>query len=272
MRKTALAILGLGSVAAIGLPAVPANAAAARPDCRVVASKPRTTPSGQIRAAVARTGCADRARVRVRIVKVLPGPDRTVKSGSAVVRNGRLAVSLRCSPGTFVTVVTDGRGHLAKSAKARLTCSPARPGGSGTGTGTGTGTGSGSAVGTDIENEVVRLTNAERAKAGCGALVHDARLRAAAYGHSGDMSAKEYFSHTSQDGRDFAQRIKASGFAFSAAAENIAKGYSTAAAVVKGWMDSPGHRKNMLNCSYTHIGVGHAAAGGPYWTQDFARG
>ncbi|WP_066942833.1 CAP domain-containing protein [Microtetraspora fusca] len=260
MRKTALVIVGLGSVAAIGLPAVPAGATATRADCRVVAGTPRLTPSGQIQAAAARSGCADRSRVRLRIVKVLPGPDRTVKSGSTSVRNGRLSIGLACVPGTYVTVVTDDRGHLAKSQKARLTCDAPDPDGSG-----------GSATGTEIENEVVRLTNAERAKAGCGPLTHDARLRGAAYAHSADMSAKAYFSHTSQDGRDFGQRIKASGFAFSAAAENIAKGYPTAAAVVKGWMDSPGHRTNMLNCAYTHIGVGHVAAGGPYWTQDFAR-
>ncbi|MFF3668918.1 CAP domain-containing protein [Microtetraspora malaysiensis] len=263
MRKTALAIVGLGSMAAVGLTAAPAGATATRADCRVAADTPRLTPNGQIRAAATRTGCAERTRVRVRIVKVLPGPDRTVKSGSTSVRNGRLTIGLACAPGTYVTVVTDGRGHLAKSRQARLACGAPDPDGA-------KGSG-GPTVGTALENEVVRLTNAERAKAGCGPLTHDARLRGAAYAHSADMSGKGYFSHTSQDGRDFGRRIKASGFAFTAAAENIAKGYSTAAAVVKGWMDSPGHRTNMLNCAYTHIGVGQAAAGGPYWTQDFAR-
>jgi uncharacterized protein YkwD len=126
-------------------------------------------------------------------------------------------------------------------------------------------------VGTAIENEVVRLTNVERAKAGCGPLKHDARLRAAAYAHSADMSAKNYFDHTSKDGRSFADRITAAGYTWRAAAENIAKGYGTAQAVVQGWMNSPGHRQNILNCTYTDIGVGYVAAGGPYWTQDFGR-
>ncbi len=279
MRTTALTILGLGSAAAIVMPAVPANAAttqaaaqaATQARCRVVAAKPQVTQSRQIRAVATRTGCAERARVRVRIVRVLPGPDRIVKSGSTIVRNGRIATSLSCVPGTFFTIVADTHGHISKSTKVRLTCATTDPDGSG-GTGSGGSSSGGSSVGTELENEVVRLTNAERAKAGCGALTHDAKLRAAAFGHSADMSAKGYFSHTSQDGRSFSDRIKATGFSFTAAAENIAKGYPTAAAVVKGWMDSPGHRQNMLNCAYTHIGVGHAAAGGPYWTQDFARG
>ncbi|MCC5577737.1 CAP domain-containing protein [Microtetraspora sp. AC03309] len=281
------------------MPAVPANAAttqaaaqtATQARCRVVAAKPQVTQSRQIRAVATRTGCAERARVRVRIVRVLPGPDRIVKSGSTIVRNGRIATSLTCVPGTFFTIVADTHGHISKSTKVRLTCETTAPDGSG-GTGSsGSGSGGsssggsssggsssggsssgGSSVGTELENEVVRLTNAERAKAGCGALTHDAKLRAAAVGHSADMSAKGYFSHTSQDGRSFSDRIKATGFSFTAAAENIAKGYPTAAAVVQGWMDSPGHRQNMLNCAYTHIGVGHAAAGGPYWTQDFAKG
>ncbi|RGA05746.1 CAP domain-containing protein [Microbispora triticiradicis] len=129
---------------------------------------------------------------------------------------------------------------------------------------------SGTTVGTAVENEVVRLTNVERAKAGCGPLKHDARLRTAAYGHSADMSAQKYFDHTSKDGRSFADRIKAAGYSFRAAAENIAMGYPSAQAVVQGWMNSSGHRQNILNCTYTDIGVGYVASGN-YWTQDFGR-
>src|SRR5262249_43820297 len=117
--------------------------------------------------------------------------------------------------------------------------------------------GSSSTVGTAIEQQVVTLTNAERAKAGCHPLQANAKLRAAAYGHSADMSENNYFQHDSKDGRTFADRIKAAGYSYSAAAENIAEGYSTAAAVVDGWMNSPGHRANILNCDYTDIGVGY---------------
>ncbi|MFD0470588.1 CAP domain-containing protein [Nonomuraea thailandensis] len=100
-------------------------------------------------------------------------------------------------------------------------------------------------------------------------LVHDAKLHLAAERHSADMARNGYFSHTSRDGRTFGRRIQATGFAFRSAGENIAKGQPTAAAVVKAWLDSPGHRANMLNCAFTHIGVGHNAKG-PTWTQDFA--
>ncbi|MBE3007702.1 CAP domain-containing protein [Microbispora sp. NEAU-D428] len=125
-------------------------------------------------------------------------------------------------------------------------------------------------MGTAIENEVVRLTNAERAKAGCGPLKHDPRLRAAAYAHSANMSAQNKMEHV-LDGRDPGYRITLAGYTWRAYGENIAKGYGTAQAVVQGWMNSPGHRQNILNCNYTDIGVGYVAAGGPYWTQDFGR-
>ena len=114
--------------------------------------------------------------------------------------------------------------------------------------------------------EVVDLTNAERAKAGCPALQVDPRLTAAAQLHSEDMAANNYFSHTSLDGRSFVDRIRAQGYP-SPGAENIAKGYRTAAAVMAGWMGSDGHRRNILNCSLRAIGVGLAP--GNVWTQDF---
>ncbi|MGR6914997.1 CAP domain-containing protein [[Actinomadura] parvosata] len=118
------------------------------------------------------------------------------------------------------------------------------------------------------ESRVVALTNAARARNGCRAVVHDPKLHLAAERHSADMARRNYFSHTSRDGRTFGQRIKATGFAFRRAAENIAQGQPTAAAVVKAWLHSPGHRANLLNCAYTHIGVGHHPKG-PTWTQDF---
>ncbi|OHV56794.1 CAP domain-containing protein [Pseudofrankia sp. BMG5.36] len=128
------------------------------------------------------------------------------------------------------------------------------------------------ATGTKAD-EVVRLTNVERSKAGCGPLAVDARLTAAAQGHSADMAQKNYFSHTSLDGRSFADRIRATGFPGTSIGENIAAGGTTAAQTVEMWMNSAGHRANMLNCSYTHIGVGYAEGGSYryYWTQDFGR-
>ncbi|WP_345559936.1 CAP domain-containing protein [Nonomuraea rosea] len=123
-------------------------------------------------------------------------------------------------------------------------------------------------VGTTTENQVVKLTNAERAKAGCKPLKHEAKLRAAAYAHSKDMAAKGYFDHDSPSGEGPGDRIEGSGFSpISTWGENIAAGQRTAAQVVEGWLGSPGHRANILNCSFTHIGVGLS---NQYWTQVFA--
>lgn len=116
---------------------------------------------------------------------------------------------------------------------------------------------------------VVTLTNAERAKAGCKALRRDDRLDTAALGHSLDMATRVYFSHDSQDGRSFSDRILAAGYR-SPGGENIARGQTTAAEVVQAWMDSPGHKRNILDCTFTTIGVGYAQ-NGDYWTQDFGR-
>ncbi|MFI9816073.1 CAP domain-containing protein [Saccharothrix variisporea] len=120
------------------------------------------------------------------------------------------------------------------------------------------------------EAKVFNLTNAERAAHGCPALGIDERLDKSARGHSEDMAAHNYFSHISQDGRTFADRIKAAGYP-SPGAENIAAGQRTPEAVVKGWMESPGHRANILNCKLKTLGVGMARGGsyGIYWTQNF---
>jgi uncharacterized protein YkwD len=119
--------------------------------------------------------------------------------------------------------------------------------------------------------EVFRLVNVERARAGCPALAAEPRLAAAAGAHSADMAAKHYFSHTSQDGSSLALRIDRTGYKWSRIGENIAKGQSTPAAVMTAWMNSPGHRANILNCQFRHLGVGLAFDGkAPVWTQDFA--
>ncbi|GES10948.1 hypothetical protein Amac_045450 [Acrocarpospora macrocephala] len=236
----------------------------------MAAGKPSLT-AGRLRASVSRAGCTREARLRIRIKKSVAGPDRVVKSGSRIVRNARLTAAVKCASGVFYTTATDSAGHVATSRKVRVKC-PTVPKPTPTPTPTENPSGgTGSGVGTAIENEIVRLTNVERAKAGCGPLTHEARLHTAARGHSADMSAKGYFSHDSQDGRSFADRIKATGYSFSSIGENIAKGQQTAASVMKDWMGSQGHRENILNCSYTQIGVGYVAAGGPYWTQDFGR-
>ncbi len=116
-------------------------------------------------------------------------------------------------------------------------------------------------------DQVVALANTARASAGCGPLRSDARLAAAAQGHSDDMAAQDYFSHTSLDGRTFADRVRAAGYP-SPGGENIAQGQRSAQAVHDAWMNSEGHRANILNCSFTAIGVG-LHAGSWTWTQNF---
>jgi uncharacterized protein YkwD len=128
-------------------------------------------------------------------------------------------------------------------------------------------TSSAAGLGSAVERETVRLTNAERVNAGCDALRTHARLVEAAGGHSADMAVRDYFSHTSPEGLTFVDRAKAAGYP-SPGGENIAWGQPTAAAVVGDWMASPGHRQNILNCNFTTIGVGFDSRG-KYWTQVF---
>lgn len=123
------------------------------------------------------------------------------------------------------------------------------------------------------ETEVVTLTNNFRTANGCGALRIDSRLVNAARAHSTDMVTKNFFDHTGSNGSNFVQREVAAGYTTGASAENIAWGYRTPKDVVDGWINSPGHRANMLNCQSIAVGVGLAykADGTPYWTQDFGR-
>lgn len=117
--------------------------------------------------------------------------------------------------------------------------------------------------------QVVDLTNAERARAGLGPLSVDPRLMGAAQAHSADQAARASMTHTGSDGSNVGARIGRQGYAFQSCAENVAWGYRDAPSVVAGWMGSPGHRANILSRGATHVGVGlaHAADGSPYWTQ-----
>ena len=123
-----------------------------------------------------------------------------------------------------------------------------------------------------VEASVINLTNAQRVANGCGAMHTDNRLTAAALAHSTDMVTHNFFSHTGSDGSDFVTREARAGYS-AASAENIAWGWSTAEIVVREWMNSPGHRANILNCGNVAVGVGlvKKADGTPYWTQDFGR-
>ena len=118
------------------------------------------------------------------------------------------------------------------------------------------------------EHEVVRLVNEIRQQNGLKPLTENWELSRVARYKSQDMLDNRYFSHTSPTYGSPFQMIKAFGLSYRTAGENIAKGYASPQAVVNGWMNSSGHRANILNASYTQIGVGYVAQG-HYWTQLF---
>ncbi|GGW30601.1 CAP domain-containing protein [Streptomyces griseoloalbus] len=119
--------------------------------------------------------------------------------------------------------------------------------------------------------EVVDLTNRERARAGLPPLSRDPLLTTAAQAHSADMVTRDFYAHTAPDGSRPWDRAAAAGSTRRTIGENIACGQRSAAEVVQGWMNSPGHRANILETDFTHIGVGFAGGGraGTYWTQLF---
>ncbi|MGW6654964.1 SCP-like extracellular [Streptomyces sp. CB02130] len=118
-------------------------------------------------------------------------------------------------------------------------------------------------------SEVLALVNQERAKVGCSPLSTSAPLTSLAQNFSEDMAARGFFDHTDPDGDTPWDRAAQAGVQ-GLAAENIARGQAAAQAVMEGWMNSEGHRANILNCDYKTIGIGvHEGSGGPWWVQNF---
>lgn len=118
------------------------------------------------------------------------------------------------------------------------------------------------------ESEVIRLTNEARKQNGLAPLSTNWELSRVARYKSQDMVDKRYFSHTSPTYGSPFDMMKSFGISYRAAGENIAYGQRTPQEVVNAWMNSPGHRANILNASFTQIGVGYVASGN-YWTQMF---
>lgn len=120
------------------------------------------------------------------------------------------------------------------------------------------------------EQEVLRLVNIERQKAGLSPFTLSSKLSNVARDKSKDMAHNNYFSHQSPTHGSPFDMMKAYGINYRTAGENIAKGYNSAASVVNGWMNSPGHRANILNSSFNTLGVGYYNYNGTaYWTQMF---
>ena len=115
---------------------------------------------------------------------------------------------------------------------------------------------------------ILELVNAERKKAGCSPVILNATLAKAAQAHSEDMAAHQNMSHTGSNGSSPGDRITRAGYGWSTYGENVAYGYATPERVMTGWMSSPGHKANILNCAFKEIGIGLAQPNN-YWTQDF---
>lgn len=124
--------------------------------------------------------------------------------------------------------------------------------------------------GVAYEQEVLRLVNVERAQAGLPALKNDWELARVAEHKSLDMAEKGYFSHNSPTYGSPFDMMKAYGINYRAAGENIAKGQRTPQEVVNAWMNSSGHRANILSSNFTHMGVGYVKDGN-VWTQMFIK-
>lgn len=125
---------------------------------------------------------------------------------------------------------------------------------------------------TALENQVVELVNAERIQRGLRPLTLNWQLARVARYKSEDMDKNNYFSHQSPTYGSPFDMLRSFGIKFSTAAENIAYGQTTAQSVMNTWMNSTGHRNNILNNNFTEIGVGYSnSRGTPYWTQMFIR-
>ncbi|MGA5821046.1 CAP domain-containing protein [Kitasatospora sp. NPDC094028] len=192
-----------------------------------------------------------------------PSPTATATATPTATATATATASAKAAPTAARAAATGTPGAAQRTA-----------GGAAAGTGGSSGGGSGSAGGgpaSGYAQQVVDLVNVERSKAGCGPVTADSRLASASQSHSDDMADRNYFDHASPEGYHADHRIEATGYRWSTWGENIARGQKDPAAVMDAWMNSPGHRANILNCAFKQLGVGvRTGADGPWWTQVFA--
>ncbi len=121
--------------------------------------------------------------------------------------------------------------------------------------------------------EVIALANHQRKTKGLAPLAEDPALSRAAQAHACDNAAVQRMSHQGSDGSSLPKRMSREGYAFREAAENVAAGFFDAPSVMSGWMQSKGHRKNILGRNLRDIGIGVAVGqdGQVYWTMDLGR-
>jgi uncharacterized protein YkwD len=207
---------------------------------------------------------------------VSPGASASSSPGAKAKEKGKRKQSASPTPRARKTAVPASKAPAGTTAQSSGGGSASgvggtRPGSSGSDSKPGSRPGVGPGGGP--EAEVLALVNKERAAAGCSPVTANDRLTRAADDYSDVMASSGVMSHTGPDGSTMTTRVEAAGYRWSTLGENIARGQADAASVMKSWMNSPGHRANILNCSFKELGVGvHLGDGGPWWTQNFGAG
>lgn len=170
-----------------------------------------------------------------------------------------IAIALNLAAGCPNSVTTGGMGTDVTT------------GGTTGGTGTNGGGSTGGTVITTDNDRILELVNSERTSRGLTALTRNTLLDIAATAHADDMSAGAFFSHTGSDGGSVSGRATAAGYPWTTIGENIAQGDLSPEAVMDLWMNSDGHRANILNATFTELGVGINDSGSTLWVQVFGR-
>ncbi|MDJ1132537.1 CAP domain-containing protein [Streptomyces iconiensis] len=259
----ASAAMAMGAVAvASGLLPGPGGLGSPQGGDRVQAGGPTDLESQPVPSSTASDHSSDPAasRAEERNDGPLPTPSR---------ERGRPAEDTSASPSPSRERETPDQARERHSARPDRSESDRAPATGGEETGNGGTSSTTSDPETAAEREVLALVNQERAKEGCKPVRADGDLAELAAGFSEDMAKRGFFAHTSPDGKSPWDRAEALGIS-DLGGENIARGQANAQSVMDSWMNSPGHKANILNCDYRTMGVGaHFAEGGPWWTQDF---
>ncbi|GGV87343.1 CAP domain-containing protein [Streptomyces massasporeus] len=260
-RGPALAIGAVAAIAGVGITLAVVSGEDGDTSNRVVANSTDGTP-----------GAGDAAGGEAPLASASASPSTTASSSPSAKPKQKRKQSGSPTPHARKTSLPASKapvGTVAKSSGGESASGSGsiRPGG------TGSDSGSGSQSGGGTEAQVLALVNKERAAAGCSPVTANDRLTQAADDYSDVMASSGVMSHTGPDGSTMTTRVEAAGYQWSTLGENIARGQADAASVMKSWMNSPGHRANILNCSFKELGVGvHFGDGGPWWTQNFGAG
>ncbi|MFJ3624385.1 CAP domain-containing protein [Streptomyces iakyrus] len=270
-RTLALAMGAVAAIAGVGITVAVVSGEDGGASDRVVAGSADRTPG---------TGDAGGAAAPLASATVSPGAPASSSPSTKPKEKGKRKQSDSPTPRARKTAVPAPKAPAGATAQSSGGGSASgvggtRPGGTGSDSTPGSRPdgGSGSGSGGGPEAQVLALVNTERAAAGCSPVTANDRLTRAADDYSDVMASSGVMSHTGPDGSTMTTRVEAAGYRWSTLGENIARGQADAASVMKSWMNSPGHRANILNCSFKELGVGvHFGDGGPWWTQNFGTG